>query len=52
MMSELDRECNDVVAEWACPNCGERDMDSLVIGWIDEESITCVSCNTTYWLEG
>lgn len=36
-----------VDAKFACPTCGERDMDSLV--WNDDgETVTCASCGETY----
>lgn len=30
----------------ACPDCGERDMDSLV--WIDDDTARCAKCGTRY----
>jgi len=32
--------------EYACPKCGERDMDRLV--WLDDERVRCSNCGTTY----
>ena len=35
-----------VAPEYACPNCGERDMDELV--WIDDERVQCQRCKKVY----
>ena len=38
---------NDLVSpDFACPHCGERDMDRLV--WIDDEQVTCQNCGAVY----
>jgi DNA-directed RNA polymerase subunit RPC12/RpoP len=36
-----------VSAEWACPECGERRMDSLTC---EEDSVTCATCGKKYIL--
>lgn len=37
-----------VAPEWACPRCGERRMDELLVG--DDEAVTCASCGCRYYL--
>lgn len=37
---------NKVAPCFACPNCGEDDVDSLV--WIDDEQVRCARCGTVY----
>jgi len=31
----------------ACPHCGERDVDRLVLQ-VDEETVKCTRCGTTF----
>lgn len=35
-----------VAPGFACPRCGEDDIDHLV--WIDDEKVRCDSCGTVY----
>jgi rubredoxin len=35
-----------VAPGFACPSCGEDDIDSLV--WIDDDKVRCDSCGTVY----
>lgn len=37
---------NDVSHGDGCPNCGVRDADRLV--WLDDETVRCSACGTTY----
>jgi len=50
-MTERKSTEDCVAGRFACPECGEDRMDELVIGRIDDDSITCQACQTTYWLE-
>lgn len=35
-----------VAKEFACPKCGENDMDLLI--WDDDEHIKCTTCGESY----
>jgi hypothetical protein len=37
---------DEVFAAFACPSCGERDMDILT--WVDDEVVRCWTCGATY----
>ena len=39
-------EVEFVAPGFACPKCGERDIDKLV--WFDDEWVTCQRCGTDY----
>ena len=36
-----------VQPKWACPQCGERRMDYLIL---DDDTVRCQSCGTAYEL--
>ena len=40
-------ESNLVPPNFACPNCGQRDMDQLICDE-DGESVACQTCGTSY----
>jgi hypothetical protein len=44
----LDWDNGLVPERWACPTCGERDMDHLIPGDDDCEIVTCMVCRTVY----
>jgi hypothetical protein len=44
----LDWDNGLVPERWACPTCGERDMDYLIPGDDDCEIVTCMVCRTVY----
>ena len=35
-----------VPAAFACPRCGERNMDNLV--WVEDDCVECQSCGCAY----
>ena len=51
LADELDPPTADnVLPDAGCPQCGERDVDRLV--WLDDESVQCSRCGTTYRPDG
>lgn len=41
-----------VPPQFACPHCGERDPDSLILGEdLFEDHVHCTSCTMGYWLD-
>lgn len=45
-----DRDDNLVPQFWACPRCGERDMDYLlhVSDAVSDDVVECEACGCTY----
>lgn len=46
MHENRDESGDQVRPEYACPGCGERDIDRLI--WIDDDRVRCATCGTEY----
>ena len=41
-----DHDIESVEPAFACPHCGERNMDLLV--WIEDDRVECQTCGRSY----